>query len=55
MPTTKKLAGALAAAATDEAVLTIPPGGSDRITLDSDKQAKLAQRGWVKFFALKVN
>lgn len=39
----------------DEAVLTIPPGGSDMITLDSDKQAKLSQRGWVNFFALKVN
>lgn len=38
----------------DEAVLTIPPGGSDMITLDSDKQAKLAQLGWVNFFALKV-
>lgn len=36
----------------DDAVLTIPPGGSDWIALDADTQAKLLQQGYVNFFAM---
>lgn len=38
----------------DEAVLTIPPGGSDTVTLDAETQAKLAATGWVNFFSMKA-
>lgn len=36
----------------DEAILTIPPGGMDTVTLDADTQAKLAANGWVNFMSL---
>jgi hypothetical protein len=36
----------------DEAVLTIPAGGSDTVTLDAATQAKLAANGWVNFMSL---
>lgn len=36
----------------DEAILTIPPGGMDTVTLDADTQAKLAANGWVNFASL---
>jgi hypothetical protein len=36
----------------DEAVLTIPPGGSDTIALDPETQAELMQQGYVNFFAM---
>lgn len=36
----------------DEAILTIPPGGMDTVTLDADTQAKLASNGWVNFASL---
>ena len=38
----------------DEAVLTIPPGGSDTVTLDAETQAKLAANGWVNFMSMKT-
>lgn len=36
----------------DEAILTIPPGGQDTVTLDAQTQAKLATTGWVNFASL---
>jgi hypothetical protein len=36
----------------DEAILTIPPGGMDTVTLDATTQAKLAANGWVNFMSL---
>ena len=36
----------------DEAILTIPPGGMDTVTLDADTQAKLAANGWVNFMSM---
>lgn len=36
----------------DESVLEVPPGGSETITLDSEKQSKLLQQGWANFFAM---
>ena len=36
----------------DEAVLTIPAGGMDTITLDDATQQQLMQNGWVNFFAM---
>ena len=36
----------------DEAILTIPPGGMDTVTLDAQTQAKLATTGWVNFASL---
>lgn len=36
----------------DEAVMTIPPGGSDTVTLDDATEAQLMQQGWVNFFAM---
>ncbi len=36
----------------DEAILTIPAGGMDTVTLDADTQAKLAANGWVNFASL---
>jgi hypothetical protein len=36
----------------DEAVLTIPPGGTDSITLDAATQETLGSQGWVNFFAM---
>ena len=36
----------------DEAVLTIPAGGMDTITLDAATQQQLMQNGWVNFFAM---
>lgn len=38
----------------DEAVLTIPPGGSDTVTLAAGTQAKLAANGWVNFMSMKA-
>jgi len=36
----------------DEAVMTIPAGGMDTITLDAATQQQLMQQGWVNFFAM---
>jgi hypothetical protein len=36
----------------DEAVMTIPSGGMDTITLDPATQTQLMQNGWVNFFAM---
>jgi hypothetical protein len=36
----------------DESVLEVPPGGSETITLDPEKQNKLMQQGWTNFFAM---
>jgi hypothetical protein len=36
----------------DEAVMTIPPGGADTVTLDDATEAQLMQQGWVNFFAM---
>lgn len=36
----------------DTSVLQLPPGGSERITLDPEKQAKLLQQGWANFFTM---
>lgn len=36
----------------DEAVMTIPPGGTDTVTLDDATEAQLMQQGWVNFFAM---
>jgi hypothetical protein len=36
----------------DEAILMIPPGGMDTVSLDADTQAKLAGNGWVNFATL---
>ena len=36
----------------DEAVLTIPAGGQDTVTLDAATQAKLTATGWVNFMSL---
>ena len=36
----------------DEAIMTIPPGGMDTVTLDADTQAKLAANGWVNFMSM---
>lgn len=36
----------------DEAIMTIPPGGMDTVTLDAQTQAKLATTGWVNFGSL---
>jgi len=36
----------------DEAILTIPPGGSDTVTLDTETQARLAANGWVNFMSM---
>jgi len=36
----------------DESVLEVPPGGSETITLDPEKQSKLLQQGWANFFAM---
>ena len=36
----------------DEAILNIPPAGSDTVTLDAATQAKLAATGWVNFMSL---
>ncbi|MCA3554743.1 hypothetical protein [Aestuariivirga sp.] len=38
----------------DEAILTIPPGGMDTVTLDAQTQAMLGSRGWVNFMSLIV-
>ncbi len=35
-----------------EAVLEVPSGGSETITLDATSQAQLMQQGWVNFFAM---
>jgi hypothetical protein len=37
----------------DEAVLTIPAGGMDTITLDDATQQQLMQNGWVNFFVMQ--
>lgn len=39
----------------DEAVMTIPPGGMDTITLDPATQQQLMQQGWVNFFAMDAS
>jgi hypothetical protein len=39
----------------DEAVMTIPPGGMDTITLDPVTQQQLMQQGWVNFFAMDAS
>jgi hypothetical protein len=36
----------------DEAIMTIPAGGMDTVTLDADTQAKLAANGWVNFISM---
>ncbi len=36
----------------DEAILTIPAGGQDTVTLDPATQAKLAANGWVNFMSV---
>ncbi|MFN4144054.1 hypothetical protein [Aestuariivirga sp.] len=36
----------------DEAILTIPPAGSDTVTLDAATQARLAADGWVNFMSM---
>jgi hypothetical protein len=36
----------------DEAILTIPSGGQDTVTLDAATQAKLSANGWVNFMSL---
>jgi hypothetical protein len=36
----------------DEAIMTIPAGGTDTVTLDADTQAKLAANGWVNFISM---
>ena len=36
----------------DEAILTIPPGGQDTVTLDAETQAALAANGWVNFMSM---
>jgi hypothetical protein len=36
----------------DEAILTIPAGGQDTVTLDAATQAKLAANGWVNFMSM---
>jgi hypothetical protein len=36
----------------DEAILTIPAGGQDTVTLDAATQAKLTANGWVNFMSL---
>lgn len=36
----------------DEAILTIPPGGMDTVTLDADTMTKLAGNGWVNFMSM---
>ncbi|MCA3572439.1 MAG: hypothetical protein IOC86_00880 [Aestuariivirga sp.] len=36
----------------DEAIMMIPPGGMDTVTLDADTQAKLAANGWVNFLSM---
>jgi hypothetical protein len=38
----------------DESILQVPPGGSETITLDPEKQNKLMQQGWVNFFAMSA-
>lgn len=38
----------------DEAIMTIPPGGQDTVTLDPQTQATLATRGWVNFMSMIV-
>jgi len=39
----------------DEAVMTIPPGGTDTVTLDDATEAQLMQQGWVNFFAMAAH
>jgi len=36
----------------DEAIMTIPPGGQDTVTLDAQTQAKLSTTGWVNFMSM---
>jgi hypothetical protein len=36
----------------DEAIMTIPPGGQDTVTLDAQTQAKLGTQGWVNFMSM---
>jgi hypothetical protein len=36
----------------DEAIMMIPPGGTDTVTLDADTQARLAANGWVNFLSM---
>ena len=36
----------------DEAIMMIPPGGMDTVTLDAATQAKLAANGWVNFMSM---
>lgn len=36
----------------DEAIMTIPPGGQDTVTLDAQTQAKLGTEGWVNFMSM---
>lgn len=38
----------------DEAIMTIPPGGQDTVTLDAQTQAKLGTQGWVNFMSMMV-
>jgi hypothetical protein len=38
--------------ASDEAVMMIPPGGTDTVTLDPQTQATLLGQGWVNFFSI---
>jgi hypothetical protein len=38
--------------ASDEAVMTIPPGGLDTVTLDPQTQQTLMGQGWVNFFSI---
>lgn len=56
LPTMQKFYLSNVAADTDpaasEAVLEVPSGGSETITLDAASQAQLMQQGWVNFFAM---
>jgi hypothetical protein len=36
----------------DEAILTIPPGGMDTVTLDTGSQVRFAANGWVSFASI---
>ncbi len=38
----------------DEAIMTIPPGGQDTVTLAAPTQAKLATTGWVNFMSMML-
>ncbi|WP_374331161.1 hypothetical protein [Aestuariivirga sp.] len=38
----------------DEAILTIPAGGQDTVTLDAQTQTTLGTRGWVNFMSMII-